>query len=1090
MKQSVLGYKDKSPDKNESSLYIDGRLITMKGVSRPLTLIPIMNGKPQYDKRRVAKPGDEDIDFGEGVTGVIEMPYAQTGSYIGGIQYAPENLMSSLNYSRGISGNSYMETANPNFSNPYAGQMPTQQVNNSYGLGTPPVPNFNAPPTYNQTDEMLTPINTSINGVMLPNTQTELDNNLRQQQEALNITTQQKERKRGAPFRGAINPYGGFNMQSASTMLGASIEDGNTLGIIGSAGKLLTEGLRNGLSGAAAVRRYNEGYNDYLDADAEARRREGEYYTYQKGGEVTKKRPGLLLTGNFLEGNDEHPNPNSEVERGEFLQTPDGNTMEVVGDRHSTGGELVSVPEGTKVVSDYLKVGGKLATYFKKNYGINVSAGSTFATVLDKYKKKIGLTKLLEEEANIMDKIVNQDDVEMDSTRDINLQVLSKRVNDLQPDKKPLEEDFNSFTNLVFQKQEEQKQAENRDFEKQEGGEVDQNTAMLMQAISQYAEMNGQNPEDLINQIQSLPEDQQQQAIAQIMNSVGGGDQMQPQSPQGDIEGLITAYAQIVGQDPAVIVQQLQQLNEEEAMQAIQEMQQAVGGSQQQPEVESEMTPDPNASQPEESVDTMQQGGTTGLRNKVLSSEYDNLPFTAVNLDGVVDYDLQSLNPTTGVYSNFDPNTRIARYLTDVPVGGEDYFEKKQDGTYGLIKGKTYTDFQRGYNDLMGRTNTFFKTQTEGLNDTQKKAYLSNLDKYQNDIIFTTDKESEYKGKTARGIDGKFGQFTSTRSGYQRPIVTPEQKKQLNDMGVYKLSQLLGNNKAKQIVGEELYNQLEKENKDFKGIDYGLLAKPAQQATQAPTEETPAKRDISAPNFSKTRNAPSLPIATPDQSNLPPNYLATSMRQVGTNLADRVFLSPEENLKELSRQANTAANQIVNSNPYTAGAALSSLQANQNNTINQAMMQTMVANQQDERNVNNINEERIMQRDRTNLGLADKYEREAITGLDAFYSEWRNFIDNRNRQNLNNYNLQQQVNAFNAINPNYQIGPNGELYQIDEPINVNLGNGQVAKVDPRTRKEVIEKTTSRDGKTTTTTKTKQKKKGGFITTDLSQLLKK
>ena len=38
----------------------------------------------------------------------------------------------------------------------------------------------------------------------------------------------------------------------------------------------------------------------------------------------------------------------------------------------------------------------------------------------------------------------------------------------------------------------------------------------------------------------------------------------------------------------------------------------------------------------------------------------------------------------------------------------------------------------------------------------------------------------EYKGKTARGIDNKFGQFTSTRSGYQRAIVTPEQLKELN----------------------------------------------------------------------------------------------------------------------------------------------------------------------------------------------------------------------------------------------------------------------------------------------------------------------
>lgn len=301
MKQSILGYKDKSPDKNESSLYINGSQITMKGVSRPLTLIPIMNGKPQYDKRRIAKPGDEDIDFGEGVTGVIELPYAQTAGFVGGMQYTPQNFNTALNYAQGISGNSYMENSNLNMSNPYAGQMPTQQVNRSYGLGTPPVPNFNAPPAYqNQTENDLTPISTNMNGIIMPDTQMQLDNNLRQQQEALNITNERSTQRRGAPFVGAINPYGSFDLNSSATMLGASIEDGNTLGIISSAGKILTSGLRNGLSGAAAVRRYNESYNDYLEADAEQRRKEGEYYAYQKGGSVTSNYSNILNNANII----------------------------------------------------------------------------------------------------------------------------------------------------------------------------------------------------------------------------------------------------------------------------------------------------------------------------------------------------------------------------------------------------------------------------------------------------------------------------------------------------------------------------------------------------------------------------------------------------------------------------------------------------------------------------------------------------------------------------------------------------------------------------------------------------------------------
>lgn len=1090
----------------ESNPYnlIPGNLITMKDVNKQLTLIPIMDGQPQYDKRRIANPGDDDIDFGDGVTAVMEIPYAQAqhGMIGGSNPYANMGMGSNFNFNNPTAPLDFsMEGLN------YQGATPNMNLNLPSSFGTPPTPNF-APPTVTQEDRdrWAQPNAQAIdNRARTMELSTDslpmigVDPNQRQQQEAEEVKT---NRSQGKPFSGAINPYGGFNMQSASTILGASIESGNTLGIISSAGKILGEGARNAFSGAAAMRRYNESKDDYLEADAKQRQTQGEYWasSYQKGGTVdSKKRSGLLLTGNFLDGNDDHPLPSAEVEKGEFLQTPDGNTMEVLGKRHSEGGELVSVPEGTKVISDYLKIGGTLATYFKKNYNLNVSAGSTFATVLDKYKKKIGLTELLEEEAKLMEKIVDQEDVEFESTRDINLQVLSKRVNDLQPEKQPLEKDFNEFTNLIFEKQEESKPKE-ENFEKQAGGEVAPQQADIMTAIQQYAEMNGQDPQELINQLESMPPEQQQQMIAEII----GGGQQQATSGSSNIEQLIQAYAQISGQDPAIIIEQMQNMDDTQVQQFIQEMTQAI---QSQGGEKKATVPESNESQQEFRVggsvpkyqgDPSKPGVIMGVRNKEIPAAYNQYPFTAVNTNGVVDYDLQHFNTTTGAYDNFNPSNRIQAYLTDLPVGAENYFEqKKSDGSYGLKEGVQYKDFQKGYNDLMGRTRKFFETQTEGMSDTQKKSYLDNLKKYNNDIIFTTDKESEYKGKTARGIDNKFGQFTSTRSGYQRNIVTPEQRKKLEAIGVYKLSQLVNNDKAKEIVGKELYDTLEKENKDFGGIDYRILDK---TTPVAPTPENPASveggTDIN-PYIDRSQQSIDLPMATPDQSNLPPIYLATSMRQIGSTQADRVFLSPEENLKELSRQANTATTALVNNNPYTAGAGLANLQAQQNNSINQAISQTAMANQQDQRNVNNINEERIMKRDQTNIGLADKYEREQIVGLDNYYSEWRNFIDNKNKQNVVNWNLQNQQNMFNAINPNYKIGSMGQIQQTNEPFWINLGAGQMGLMDPKT-KQIIQKTTNPDGRTTTITKTgdntsnrrKQQKGGLVVSTSLLDLLKK
>ena len=120
------------------------------------------------------------------------------------------------------------------------------------------------------------------------------------------------------------------------------------------------------------------------------------------------KMPTVKIPKNIYESLQNGLSP-VEVEAGEYLQTPDGSTLEVVGKKHSQGGEILNLPQSTIVVSDYLKIGSKLATYFKKNYDLNVTSKSTFATVLDRYKRKIGLTKILEEETNILQKLINED---------------------------------------------------------------------------------------------------------------------------------------------------------------------------------------------------------------------------------------------------------------------------------------------------------------------------------------------------------------------------------------------------------------------------------------------------------------------------------------------------------------------------------------------------------------------------------------------------------------------------------------------------------------------------------------------------------
>ena len=1196
MKYSTQGYKNDSPDKNEEFLFIPSSTITMKGVTKPLTLIPIIGGKPQYNMRKIAHPGDPDIDFGKEVTGVIEIPYAQ-GSY-STIGNPYPNMGTGINY--GLYSVPPIDSSLEGYN-----YTPKQQ-----NIPNPPLPKYVAPPAppsieeyqkqqsqkYNNYDGSVPPSEESINRY---NSQmdtffngkgkVETDpNKLQKMNASLKKYEEDKKKKKGRPYVGAINPYGGYNMQNASVMLGASIQDGNALGIIGSAGKIITEGTRNAFSGAAAMKRFNESQADYLEADAEARRTEGEYWatSFQEGGKIPKKNAGLLLTGNFLQGNDNHPSPIAEVERGEYLQTPDGNTLEVIGKKHSEGGELVSVPENTKVISDYNKIGGELATYFKKNYNLNLSAGSTFATVLDKYKKKIGLMEVLEEEAKIMGKIADQDEVEFDGTRDINLQILSKKNNEIQAQKAPLDQQFNEFTNLVFEKQEELKAKEGENFKKQEGGEIaSQQEAPTEEApidnveliIQQFAEITGQNPQTIVQQLQQLSDEQLQQALQQMVETI----QQQQSSPQesseggtANIEQLIQTYAQLSGQDPNQIIEQLQSLDESQAQQMIQEMVTAL-------ESQNESS-QPEAMQKGGRVPKYQTAENPVTGSGIITRVYDeNFIPTAITL-GNLDYDPKVIpqgissmeaNPISGKVWNplsqesldwfiknaetqkaNTPNYKFdsEKFLKDVnsaktreaklEVLNKYQGDRQQafwDTTPQDVRGyvasgyaPTQTGVQNLLNTLSGTAKEkyvkllkdqgvsikdnkilggFYKvkdnydenspiykfinddlvkypkaydTYTSGLiNDKFYDRRMENFRKMEFASIKERDEYAKKQGfKEFKNPNGAITWVDSKdRNNIIKPVVYRDKEVTPEELKKYE--------SEKRVSEKEGYKPMINEE----GVYERWVAKGTEEASTVDENGNP----LTAWNPRGATERMELPMAMPDQSNLPPIYLQTSMRQVKNAQADRVFLSPEENLKELSKQTNTASNNITASNPYTSAAALANLQAQQNNSTNQAIGQTTLANQQDERNVSTINEERIMNRDKTNLSLQDKYERESIVGLNNYYSEYSNFIDNRNKQNVVAWNLQNQQNMFNAINPNFKLGSRGQVYQTGDPFIINLGNGQL--YDTRSKQVITQKTTSPDGKTVQTTQTttggkntspKNGKKGGMIiTTSLLDLLK-
>jgi len=174
-------------------------------------------------------------------------------------------------------------------------------------------------------------------------------------------------------------------------------------------------------------------------------------YKFKDGGQVSQEQ---FLTGSYI-GN--QPMPNAEIEKNEFVQTNDGVVQQAIGETHEKGGIPVQLEAGSRIISDNLKLGGQNARELKKEFDIDIKANNTFAEAVSKYKNKIGLTKLDKQQEDIFKQLETKTDIKDEQTKAINESYLGKQIQESELAKTPLKEKLSSFTDLLFQKQEQLK---------------------------------------------------------------------------------------------------------------------------------------------------------------------------------------------------------------------------------------------------------------------------------------------------------------------------------------------------------------------------------------------------------------------------------------------------------------------------------------------------------------------------------------------------------------------------------------------------------------------------------------------------------
>ena len=609
MKISINGYKRDSLDNKESSLMINSNTLTMKGVDRPITAIPIIDGKPDYSQKVVLNPGDPDYT-NPNASGFMEIPAYPTGGMFNRMydnyQYAPltdeSQMFSQINPRFNanqlgnlptLGGNTSPKTVNSYNGNTYTqdqfGQWKDQSgnyVTQSNVIGTNEQGEFTQAQSFKNDYEKPTP----------PPFDWSILSNL--------------NRRRG--LQDSLVSAGqsfGFNADNinASPQAKKVAKGANLIRGISSVGNALLEGASDFMQGMGqanldreALEKYQEDMRKALTKQRTTQtHKEGGTFYMQEGGQVKDE---MLLTEGYTSGIPQgSPQvPNAELEKNEFTIDPEtGQTMQVIGKKHSEGGEEMSLKNGTKVVSDFIKIGSELARTLKKDYGLLVTPKTTFAKATEKYRNSIGLTKKLNEQTSIIGKIKEQEEVENQNVRDLNLEHLTEKYHNLEQEKAPLDEKMTMFTEMMFDLQEQNKAEEDRKnadakLKKggilktfQEGGQLDENQTTML--INAFCDVTGEDPievENMYNQLTNEEKIEAQQSMLSVVQQQPTEEA--PQEEQVMQEGgeaqqdptmqIIQGFAQANGVSPDEIVAQLQQMDEQGQQEALQQMAQSLQG--------------------------------------------------------------------------------------------------------------------------------------------------------------------------------------------------------------------------------------------------------------------------------------------------------------------------------------------------------------------------------------------------------------------------------------------------------------------------------------------------------------------------------
>ena len=776
---------------------------------------------------------------------------------------------------------------------------------------------------------------------------------------------------------------------------------GNIVAGVGALGKTVLSGIRNINAGMGYQNRL-QNFKEYYDKK-EAERAKGHYQTAENGGLIYMKDggnipPEMLLSGDYTTGVRGGMPANAEVENGEYLQHNDGSVQQVLGRSHENGGEPMMLEPGTRVVSDNLKIGKDLSEDINTTFGLKTKASDTYASVVDKFKKKNDIDDLEKQEQELLKKAEKNEEVESVATRSLNKEYLSKRLNDLKDKKLQAQEMLSQFTDFVFNAQQAAK-----------GESAEMGSPEIPQQ--------GMSPEDMQMMVQ-------ESAMQEGAASVSDQDVMMEDG--GLFEDL--RFKELVRSSG---------LDENRARELYRVFRNggyaglpvfADGGTN--PKRETKHF------RPEEILEAAK-------KDPELAAYYAKVFKTIdINPYALIERDRQHLNSKTGVYGGIDDSMQARlKFYYDHNNDIRRFFNKKDDGTIELKKEFNNLNFQKGFQ-------SDFVKQAERL-----KALDYYGDKEYQDVM---DYISFIEGNdTARGFDNKMGDFTSSRSFLAIPILKDENEYDIvKKNNIYSLKQLVEREPELEKLGisKETLERVKKELKDNGDLDLGLTyldpvtEKPAPPAEPDGEPKTPVdEKGVPVTFDEKTKKRRSYGnlsgLLFPDQTPLPPDGVGAHL-MVDRNYErlDPIKVSYEPQMVESQRMYNAAADSVANLPETQRAAVMANMMASTQQGLNNVIGQTALANQQNEMQTEQFNIQQSNNEENARAEDLLSFEQRQLMAWENTLRDYNDWFEKIRQNRMLERQTQNQVALINELNDNYKYDINGRLVAVDNGEKFRVNN--------------------------------------------------